>query len=271
MAKCLYFTELITILFALQFGKTMKSFRRKRTFEGDDAPIEATDDSLSNEETISPLPMPAYIEADLIIALAGQHFTPITIDRKTLKPRKPLDPPPPQFSEVLHTEFSTNPFLPNFPEPFDPIALYTKTDEAWRGLTPLYPVVLEARQVPEAAWVRFLEDVLLVCQLPWNLKKASSYLPLLVSGGYQMHRYLMKSDGRARFKQVKDLVDVWNKKYFSARHVEILFQGPDDIREIRQRQEESFSYKKRSGWDMFKKDYTQLRPEDRARIVIMSI
>lgn len=261
----------------------MKAFRRKSTFEGEaDTPTAAaTDDNLSYEEEEEDLttppspntttPMPAYIESDLVIALTGQHFTPITIDRKTLKHRKPLDPLPPQFLEPLETEFSTNPFLPNFPEPFDPIALYTNTDEAWRGLTPLYPVVLAARQVSQEAWTRFLEDVLVVCQLPWNLKKASSYLPLLVSGGYQMHRYLMKSDGRARFKQVKDLVSVWNQRYFQARHVEILFQGPDDIREIRERQDESFNYKKRSGWDMFKKDYTQLRPEDRARIVIMSI
>lgn len=209
-----------------------------------------------------------YVESELVVALPGKHFQAIELRGHRDIDRRASDEP--EF-DPLRIEIPHNPFDPGYPPPFKPIALYAKSDELWRGMIPVFPTVLLTHHVTKKAWVRFLEDIVLCSRIPFSPEKAGAYMALIVWGGYQWHKYMLKLQGRKRYAKVEARVELWNEEYFAPRKVRVLFQGPDDISAVRETQEEDFRAKKRSPWDFLRKNYTVVRAKDKARVVIMSL
>lgn len=209
-----------------------------------------------------------YVESDLVIALPGDKFETIDVG-KARKIKRTLDENP-EF-EPLEVYIPLNPFERGYPPFFKPIAIYSVSDELWKGMIPVYPVVLGEHYVTVEAWVQFMEDILLCSRIPFSAQKLGTYMSLFVWGGYQWHKYLLKTQGRDRYDLVKERVELWNEGYFQKRKVRVLFQGPDDISSIRERQQEEFRAKKKNGWEFLRKNYTKVRTKDKSRLVVMSL
>lgn len=250
---------------------------------------------------------PKYVDSELEIALpGGTRYLQLNLDFKIKGKRfkDPLDPEPPQFSNLppappeYHQDAkqeksnldgtqdfsSNNPFrqiAPPLQEQLGkssapsnaitrPIAVYSKTDELLDGMLEVYPAVLESYNVSAEDWTRFLEDVTIIGKRIPNHRQGIAGLNLNgQSFNYQNYKYLMKKYGRMQYPFVKDLIAVWNKRFFEPRGLLMVFQVPEEIWNVRAEQEEDYKKpKKRSEWDALKIDQTKVIPQDKTRILI---
>lgn len=233
------------------------------------------------------------MNADLVIAMPGAKFVPVSMNYKVKGKRhkNPLDPEPIQFTQELSFSRnytftneqeaglslelgSNNPFkkavTAQLKHSFSPFAIYSNTDELRKGMLPVFPVILESYGVSETDWIRFVEDVVIIGQkIPWTRQLAAGLNSQ--EGSEQFYKYWMKKYGRMQYPLVKDLVSEWNERYFRLRGLLVIFQEPEDIWELRSQQEEGYRKPERSQWDAVKIDQTKVITADKTRIIVMPI
>lgn len=243
--------------------------------------------------SVSPPEVPQFVNADLVIAMPGAKFVPVSMNYniKGKRRKNPLDPEPIQFTQKLsysrHYTFSNdqetgrsseltrnNPFrkvvTAQQDKSFSPFAIYSNTDELSKGMLAVFPIILESYGVSETDWIRFLEDVVIIGQkIPWTRQLAAGLNSQ--EGSEQFYKYWIKKYGRMQYPLVKELVSEWNERYFRKRGLLVIFQEPEDIWELRSQQEEGYEKPQRSHWDAMKIDQSKVITGDKTRIVVMQI
>jgi len=142
--------------------------------------------------------------------------------------RNPLDPPPPAF---------TRPIAYLDPRPFPPLSLQSHKASLQDGfpalpaapegpLPPGAPHPFSTHDIPEADWLRFLEDIAIVARLTGSEKGLPMAMRIALPGGFLISRGIKKMMTPQKSGDVTDLIESWNQFFFQPRHVRaILTRG----------------------------------------------
>lgn len=241
------------------------------------------------EYIIQPQYTPEYIDADLHVAMpGGPNYVqvPMNFKVKGKRHKNPLDPLPSQLAGASNgdsedaadnqepVQDSNNPFKSGDQErpPLAPIALYSNSDELTEGVIPVYPVILESYGVSSEDWVQFIEDLVITAQNIPKMRQATASFYLSGSSyNYNLYKFYTKKYGRMQGPKIKEFVKEWNRLYFKPKGLFILFQEPEEIWEIKGKQEPDYEQPvRKSDWDSMKVDQTKVKTEDKTRILIFS-
>lgn len=143
--------------------------------------------------------------------------------------RNPLDPLPPALVRPISQYID--------PRPFPPLSL-TSYSHALPSGFPRLPPACEAplpchpfstHDVPEADWIRFLEDIAFVASLTVKEKVASKIprvMHIALPLSFLVSRGLERKMKVQRVETAADLIETWNELFFQPRHIHvILVQG----------------------------------------------
>jgi len=147
--------------------------------------------------------------------------------------RNPLDPPPSAFTRPIAAYLD--------PRPFPPLSIQSHKASLQDGfpalpaapemaLPPGAPHPFSTHDIPEADWLRFLEDIGIIAKLN-GMKKAKAQIIPAAMGvslpiGFLISRGIQKKMQSGKNEDAADLVDTWNQFFFQPRHVRaILTQG----------------------------------------------
>lgn len=231
------------------------------------------------EYNVQPQYTPEYIDADLHVAIPGglnYVNVPMNFKVKGKRHKNPLDPLPSQLVEASAKFQSSgggendaeNPERPSLA----PIALYSNSDELTEGMIPAYPIVLESYGVSSGDWIQFIEDLVITAQdIPKMRQATASFYLSGSSYNYNLYKFYTKKYGRMQGPKIKEFVKEWNRLYFKPKGLFILFQEPEEIWEIKAKQEPNYEKPvRKSDWDSMKEDQSKVKTEDKTRILIFS-
>lgn len=149
--------------------------------------------------------LPDYTDKLTLSIPNNPQLIPIPMDfcipGEAYHPADPLSPPPHQFDRQVPAERNS--------DYFRPLTMYALDQDLCRGVYPVYPIMLQDKDVWQDDWTRFIEDLVVSARYPG--------LP----GRDSRSKQLYKTE---RYPKVLTLLDHWNLNFFNKRGIHILLK-----------------------------------------------